>query len=113
MLDSKTVEVQKKNLLSEKKRLEAKIKELSRFPDYGTNEDDNAKELADFESNISLEEQLKILLEKVNRALVAIEKGTYGKCKKCREAIESGRLEIMPYAELCITCQKEESKKLA
>lgn len=111
MLDSETMEKQKRYLLDEKDRLENKIKQLKEFPDYGSNEDDNAKELADFESNQSLEEQLKYLLDKVNKALAAIENGTYGRCKKCQNAIESGRLEIMPYAELCITCQKEQKNR--
>lgn len=111
MLDPKTLEKQKKYLIDEKDRLETKIKQLKEFPDYGSNEDDNAKELADFESNQSLEEQLKYLLDKVKKALAAIDKGDYGQCKKCQNAIESGRLEIMPYAELCITCQKAETKR--
>lgn len=111
MLDHKTLEKQKDYLMEEKDRLEKKIKQLKEFPDYGSNEDDNAKELADFESNQSLEEQLRFLLDKVNKALTAIEKGEYGKCKQCQNAIESGRLEIMPYAELCITCQKSQRLK--
>lgn len=111
MLDSKTLQKQKKYLIEEKDRLETKIKQLKEFPDYGSNEDDNAKELADYESNQGLEEQLKYLLDKVSKALTAIENGSYGRCKKCQSAIESGRLEIMPYAELCITCQKQEKSK--
>ncbi len=109
MLDKKTIEKQKKLLEEEKERLKNKIKQLSEFPDYGRNEDDNAKELADFENNLSLEEQIKFLLSKVNSALKAIDDGSYGKCKKCQKAIESGRLEIMPYAEFCITCQREKA----
>ncbi len=108
MLDQKTLEKQKKILLEEKERLEKKISQLSEFPDYGRNEDDNAKELADFENNLSLEEQIKYLLNKTNKALKAIKDGTYGVCKKCKNSIESGRLEIVPYADLCITCQREE-----
>lgn len=107
MLDKKTIEKQSQLLLEEKNRLQSKIKRLSEFPDYGRNDDDNAKELADFENNLSLEEQIKYLLNKIERALKSIDDGTYGRCSKCKEAIESGRLEIMPYAELCITCQRE------
>ena len=107
MLDKKTIEKQRELLLEEKVRLQSKIKRLSEFPDHGRNDDDNAKELADFENNLSLEEQIKYLLNKIDRALKSIDDGTYGQCSKCKEAIESGRLEIMPYAELCITCQRE------
>lgn len=111
MLEPKVLETLKNQLIAEDERLEKKIKQLSEFPDYGSNDDDNAKELADFESNLSLEQQLKYLLDKVKRALKAIKDGSYGRCRKCQQAIESGRLEIMPYAELCITCQKEEKKR--
>lgn len=108
MLSDEMISKQKKSLEEEKVRLEKKISELKKFPDYGSNEDDNARELTDYEGNLSLEEQLKILLKKVNQALRAIKDGNYGKCKKCSEEIESGRLEIMPYAELCVSCRESE-----
>lgn len=109
MLSADLIEKQKKALLTEKERLEKKISELKKFPDYGQNEDDNAKETADFENNLSVEEQLNYLLNKVKHALESIEDGSYGKCKKCSKMIEQGRLEIMPYAELCIGCRKTEN----
>lgn len=111
MLDKEFIARQKKSLLAEKERLEKKIKELNQFPDYGETEDDNAREMADFESNLSIEEQLKFLLKKVKDALSAIENGTYGICSKCKSAIEEGRLEAMPYAELCVSCYKDSKKK--
>lgn len=107
-LSQEMIQKQKKSLVEEKAKLTEKIKELKHFPDYGDNEDDNAKELADFESNLSIEEQLELLIKKINKALEAIEDGTYGKCKKCNRLIETGRLEIMPYADVCVTCKKEE-----
>lgn len=107
-LSKEMIQKQKEALLEEKTRLTEKIKELKRFPDYGENEDDNAKELADFESNLSIEDQLELLIKKIDKALKAIDNGTYGKCGKCNQLIETGRLEIMPYAEVCVTCKKEE-----
>ena len=110
MLSAEIIEKQKNVLLEEKARLEKKIAELKQYPDYGQNEDDNAKETADYENNLSAEEQLVFLLSKVKRALKAIQDGTYGVCQKCSKAIEEGRLEVMPYAELCISCRKAEDK---
>ncbi|MFA7244092.1 MAG: TraR/DksA C4-type zinc finger protein [Patescibacteria group bacterium] len=110
MLEKNFLEQQKKSLLAEKERLETKIKELNKFPEYGESEDDNAMEMADFESNLSIEEQLKFLLKKINDALKAIDDSTYGTCKSCGEAIEEGRLEAMPYAELCVKCYKDSKK---
>ena len=111
MLSPELIEKQKQLLLAEKVRLEKKITELKKFPDYGQNEDDNAKETADFENNLSVEGQLVFLLNKVNRALETIKEGTYGRCAKCSKNIEGGRLAIMPYAELCIGCRKLENVK--
>lgn len=111
MLDKEFIASQKKILEAEKNRLETKIKELKKFPEYGDSEDDNAMEMTDYESNLSIEEQLKFLLKKVNDALKSIENGTYGVCDKCKKAIEQGRLEVMPYAELCVSCYKDSKTK--
>ncbi len=98
------LKTQKEAMLQEKEKIEEKIAKLKKYPDYGTDEEDSLQELTDFESNLSLDDQLEYLLKKINKALKAIEDGTYGQCRQCREAIERGRLEIMPYAELCVSC---------
>lgn len=106
-MDKKFLAEQKIALLAEKERLEKKIKELKKFPDYGNTNEDNEQELTDFGNNMSMEDGLEYLIKKVNKALDAIDKGTYGICKECQEAIEQGRLAIMPYAEKCVACSKE------
>lgn len=40
----------------------------------------------------------------VKRALARIEKGTYGQCARCGDAIAPERLEARPEAALCIAC---------
>ena len=57
---------------------------------------------------LSLLEQLEDQLADVNKALDRIEEGTYGICTNCGEAIMPERLEALPYAELCINCQRQE-----
>ena len=57
---------------------------------------------------LSLLEQLEDQLADVNKALNRIEEGTYGICTNCGEAIMPERLEALPYAELCINCQRKE-----
>jgi len=93
----------------EKIKLEEKIKKLNEYPEIGDSNDENAMEMTEFQGNLSVEEQLNYLLKKVKIALKAIKKGTYGKCSKCKTAIEEGRLEIMPYAELCVTCKQKQN----
>lgn len=102
---------QKELMLKEKERIEEKIKKLKKYPDYGSDEEDNIQELADYESNLSLDDQLEFLLKKINKALRAIDDGTYGQCAKCKSNIEHGRLEIMPYAELCVSCNGNAKRK--
>jgi DnaK suppressor protein len=47
-------------------------------------------------------------LAEVNKALERIEEGTYGICTNCGKNILPERLEALPYAELCIDCQRQE-----
>lgn len=105
-LDEKFLKKQKKALLAEKQKLVSKIDELDKYPDYGRGEDDNAREVSDFESNLSVETQLRGLLKKTNAALKSIDAGTYGKCKTCKNEIERGRLESTTYADICVSCKK-------
>lgn len=73
----------------------------SQFPEFGDKEDENAAEVAVFESNLSLEETLEQSLEMINRSLKKIKDGAYGRCEKCGQLIEPERLEIMPTATKC------------
>ena len=70
----------------------------SNFPQFGDKEDENAAEVAAFESNLSLEETLEQSIEMINKALKKIENGTYGICEKTGEPIGEARLRIMPTA---------------
>lgn len=106
-LDKKFIEKQKENLLKEQIHLEREIKRLKVYPDDGETVDDNDQEESDFENNQTLETQLETSLKKVKNALKLIEKGTYGKCKKCQNIIESDRLEIIPEADLCVKCSSK------
>jgi len=109
-LSKEFTQKQKAKLLKEKERIDAKIKNLKKFPDYGQGEEDNLQEMGDFENNLSIEEQLMYLSKKIDKALKAIEGGTYGRCSKCRKNIEKGRLQIMSYADLCVSCKKNSGK---
>lgn len=102
---------QKVSLLKEKEKIEAKIAKLKKYPDYGTDDEDRLQEMEDYENNLSIEGQLEFLLKKIKRALRAIDDGNYGQCIECKTNIEEGRLKIMPYAELCVTCKKDGNKK--
>ncbi len=51
-----------------------------------------------------LDERGKEEIEAIDRALVRIEQGTYGRCVACGGKIPLARLRAMPVAETCVTC---------
>ncbi len=44
----------------------------------------------------------------IDMALEKIEEGTFGVCELCNKKINKERLKAVPYARLCIDCQREE-----
>lgn len=44
----------------------------------------------------------------IDTALEKIEEGTFGMCELCAKKINKERLKAVPYAKLCIDCQREE-----
>jgi RNA polymerase-binding transcription factor DksA len=105
-LSKEFLEKQKELLVKEKEQLEEKIKTLKMFPDYGWDPESNIQETIDYESNLPFEIELTKIVDKINIALKAIDNGSYGQCSLCKKAIERGRLEIMPYADICASCNK-------
>lgn len=51
-------------------------------------------------------------LRQIEEALARLDEGSYGHCVKCHRPINPERLEILPYATLCISCQTEASQKM-
>ena len=48
--------------------------------------------------------KLQVTLADANRALAKLEEESYGQCDKCGIDIAQERLEILPWAVLCVTC---------
>lgn len=117
-MDPKTLEQIKQNLETEKARLEKELSGfakkdqaiqgnyLSTFPEFGSDEEENAAEVADFSDRLSIEHALEIALRDVTKALANIAKGTYGTCKHCGNPIEEQRLLIRPTSSSCVSCKK-------
>ena len=76
------------------------------FPNYGDEEDDNAREVADFTVNKTLEVALEKNLRDVQNALKRIEDNTYGICKYTGEPIEKKRLLARPTSSSSVTAKK-------
>ena len=116
-----TVERFKKRLLEEKDRLEelvadyqreleeARLTESSsdRSPDPGNAEASSMK--LEYAKELSIEQNTLDLLSKVEHALERIEQGQYGICESCGAAIPVERLDVLPYATLCVECASKQS----
>ncbi len=63
------------------------------------------------ERDLSLYNNIKDLLDKVEAAMEKIELGTYGICDICKGTIPEERLEALPHATLCIECKQKEEKE--
>jgi DnaK suppressor protein len=55
--------------------------------------------------SVTLMENDRIELERIEKAILLIEAGTYGKCEVCSKAIPMTRLKALPWATRCINCQ--------
>src|SRR6476469_1679368 len=49
------------------------------------------------------------ILQAIEEALWRIEKGTYGACRDCGEAIAPARLNAIPWTRVCITCKEKQN----
>jgi DnaK suppressor protein len=57
----------------------------------------------------ALDDEAQQMVMQIDAALGRIEQGTYGICKACSEPIHDGRLEAIPFAEMCISCAEKAS----
>ncbi len=71
---------------------------------------DLASSEADQSMNLLLRDRERVLLRKIEKALVKIESGDYGICDSCGEDIGIKRLEARPVTDLCIKCKEEQER---
>lgn len=102
---------QKKILEKEAERLTSELSRLKVFPQYGSSEDENAKEVEEYEKRLGLRKNVEDELRNTKAALERLEKKSYGLCPKDHEPIELGRLKANPAAFFCASHAAEEGKK--
>lgn len=117
-MDKNFVAEIKKKLEEEKTKLESDLAGFSKkdsvisdnynseFPEFGTDEGENANEVAEYSDRLSLEHELEKQLRDVKQALETIENGKYGICKHCGNEISEERLRIRPTSSSCVDCKK-------
>lgn len=112
----------KKQLEGFKKKLQDRRRELVeayvKNKNYGRDtEDGGTQDIADKASNAYTKEFLyslsnsdRQLLQMVEDALTRIRNGAYGVCVECGEKMLPKRLEAVPWARHCISCQEREER---
>lgn len=80
--------------------------EFPNFTDEMGDEEGSAAEVAEYEVNLNVEQDLKRALRDTVRALKRIKDGTYGICKYCGKQIPEERMRARPTSGSCIECKK-------
>ncbi|MDP8955446.1 MAG: TraR/DksA family transcriptional regulator [Actinomycetota bacterium] len=112
----------KARLLAERKELEAQYTELEEST-FATNQSELTGEMGfdeeyadagtatfERERDLSLVNNLRDLMERIDKALAKMEEGTYGLCDRCGRPIEKLRLKALPYANLCLKDKQAEER---
>lgn len=63
------------------------------------------------ERDLSIENNVRDLLAKIDRALSRMTEGTYGLCSRCGKPIEKARLKALPYVDLCIKDAQAQARR--
>jgi DnaK suppressor protein len=121
-LTKKEIGELKQRLVDERKGLQEQYDELEEST-FGTNQSDLTGEMGfdeeyadagtatfERERDLSLVNNLRDLMARIDKALAKIEEGTYGLCDRCGKPIEKLRLKALPYANLCIRDKQAEER---
>lgn len=73
----------------------------ARFPEVGSDGDENAQEISEYQNNVAQEQEMEKRLAEVNHALEKIASGNYGTCESCNETIKPERLAVNPATRYC------------
>ena len=121
-LSGKDIEELRASLLKERDELQRQLAELE-ATSFSTPQSDITgetsfdEEYADSgtatferERDLSLENNIRDLLGKIDKALSRMDEGTYGICERCGRPIEKARIKALPYASLCIRDKQAETR---
>jgi len=116
-MDKKRLDYYKKKLLNRRDEL---VKTITRTEEEGRQADDDPTvDLADKAANSYTKEFLfgqtntdRAILNLIDEALKRIRSEQYGTCVNCQEEMQQKRLEAVPWAKHCISCQEKKEQGL-
>jgi len=123
-MDKKIIAPIKKDLTKKRKEVMAELASFTKedkhakamrrpnFTDLGVANDDNAKEVDIYTTNLSVSKVLEGALQDIEAALKRVEKGTYGVCKYCGREINPKRLLARPVSSACVACKSKLQKSV-
>lgn len=66
---------------------------------------DQASQSIEKELLFELSDNERVTLDQIEAALRKMDKGAYGLCESCQKPISKARLQALPFARYCISCQ--------
>lgn len=117
VMDKKRLDYYKKKLVARRDEL---TKTIARTEEEGRQaDDDQTVDLADKAANSYTKEFLfgmtntdRTILNLIDEALKRIRNNEYGLCANCQEEMQQKRLEAVPWAKHCISCQEKAEQGL-
>jgi DnaK suppressor protein len=106
-----------KGLLESRRReIHAKLRSLREqipadAPDVRDAEEQSVDDFVQ-EVDLALMQMKSDTLKKIDRAILRLEEGTYGRCQECEADIPAARLRALPFAALCRDCQEEAESRV-
>src|SRR6266571_7964888 len=116
-MDKKRLDYYRKKLVARREEL---LKNIARTGEEGrAADDDPTVDLADKAANSYTKEFLfgmtnsdRSMLAMIDEALKRIKTSEYGLCANCQEELLPKRLEAVPWAKHCVTCQEKKEQGL-
>ncbi|MGH2786744.1 MAG: TraR/DksA family transcriptional regulator [Actinomycetota bacterium] len=121
-LDAASLKQIRATLESERAELQRRQQELEQDSFEGTGSDltgdtgidddfaDAGTATFDRERDLSIQNNIRDLIDQISRALARIDEGTYGTCERCGRPIDAARLKALPHALLCMDCKRREER---
>ncbi|HEY3119114.1 MAG TPA: TraR/DksA C4-type zinc finger protein [Vicinamibacteria bacterium] len=116
-MEHKKLKTFREKLLQKKQEI---LEAYNKNKTYGKEADEEgAQDIADKASNsytkeflFSLSNNERDMLQLVDEALVRIDGRRYGVCVVCEDEVDRKRLDAVPWARTCITCQEKQEQGL-